>query len=226
MKKISLLVCVLLSTVLLAAGKTPRSYTLPSPDGTLEVTVTVDETLSWSLSSRGKLLLAPSAIGLELSDGTVLGGKAVKKTLPPVDREVEAQVYKKACVQERYNAMTLSFKNFDVEFRAYEEGAAYRIVPKVKGPFRIAKETAAFTLPADGPAWIPYVNGTAPGDPFATSFESLYSHSALSAWESGRLAFLPILVQSGDKKLLFTESGLTNYPGMFLCGEGTTPSCL
>ena len=46
--------------------------------------------------------------------------------------------------------------------------------------------------------------------------------AANSAWQKGHLAFLPVLAESAGRKILITESGLTNYPGMYLKGNGTS----
>ncbi len=196
---------------------TAAVYTLSSPDGSLELSVSTGDEITYSLSKDGTCVLGPSQIALTLTDGTALGGKVRKVRRGETDRTVEAFVYKSASVRDHYNWLTLSFRNFNLEFRLYDEGAAYRIVPTLKKAFDIEQETAQFVFPEDFQAWLPYIGKS---QNFGTSFESRYTFSQLSGWDATKLAFLPVLVDEGECKVLLTESGLTNYPGMFLDNPG------
>lgn len=219
MKRIVVAVCLLALSVV--AYSRPKSYVLNSPEGIISVSIEVGEKITWSVGSGSETVILPSQIGLELSDGTAFGkaSKVSKTKRLSVSKNVPAAVYKSCLVFDRYNALTLSFKGFDLEFRAYDEGAAYRIVPKVKGGFSVKQETAQFVFPSGNcRAWIPYVNST-PDNQFSSSFESQYTESPVSAWKKGLLAFLPVAAESSGKKVLITESGLYNYPGMYLTGE-------
>jgi len=220
MKRILTLALALLT---LCATAKPKDYTVTSVSGNLQLTVTVDKDVTWTLAKAGETLLGPSEIGITLADGKTLAGKVSKVKRSQVNTTVESAVYKSSLVRDCYNFMSLKFKNFTLEFKVYEEGAAYRIVPQVKGPFCVTEEKAAFSFPEDGTAWIPYVT-SALDNQFDSSFENQYTVSAISEWEKDHLAFLPVLAESKGRKLLFTESGLTNYPGMYLKGQGTTLS--
>ena len=216
MRKFALVTCLL--AVCVTAVSKPKSYVVNSPQGIISVTVEVGDEITWTASNGSESLILPSQIALELSNGSVLGkaSKVTKTKRLTVDTLVPAQVYKRSVVRDSYNSLTLSFKGFDLEFRVYDEGAAYRIVPKLKGPFEVKNETAQFVFPsASSRAWIPYVNST-PDNQFSSSFESQYTVSSLSEWKKGLLAFLPVLSESSGKKILITESGLYNYPGMYL----------
>ena len=209
----------------LTAVAKPKDYTVTSPQGGTKVVITVNNSVSWSLYQGEELLIGPSKIGIELAGGESLESKGAKvlnlkrsKSL----QMLEAPVYKTSAVLENYAAIMLSFKYFNLEVRAFEEGAAYRIVPKSKAPFQVKGETANFVFPDNTKAWIPYVNNSDVSNQFSSSFENQYSVHNLNAWQKGRLAFLPVLAESKGYKILITESGLTNYPGMYLKGNGTT----
>ena len=60
-------------------------------------------------------------------------------------------------MRENYNQLTLTFKTFDLVFRAYDAGIAYRFVSKSKAPFKVVSETAEFAFPADWNMYVPYV---------------------------------------------------------------------
>ena len=202
MRKFALALCFL--AVCSTAVSKNRSYDLQSPEGIISVRVAVGENITWSVFSGPECVILPSRIQLCLTDGTVLGkaSKVSKTKLSKHKDYIEASVYKQSLVNDIYNSLTLSFKGFDLEFRAYDEGAAYRIVPKLKNAFCVKDETVEFIFPSsDSRAWIPYVNADI-NNQFSSSFESQYSVSSLSDWKAGRLAFLPVLLESNGKKVL------------------------
>lgn len=57
---------------------------------------------------------------------------------------------------------------------------------------------------------------------FKTSYEEEYRHVESKEWkESDRMALLPLLIDTRkDCKILFSESDLSDYPGMFLKSRG------
>jgi len=210
---------VLLLSMLACVSLWAKDYTLSSPDGRLLVSVSAGEPLTYSLSYDGRALLDPSEIGLTLEDGTVYGGKtkfrkAVRKS---ADQTIETALFKRSAVQDRYNELRLRAKGFDLVFRAYDDGAAYRFEPAA--PVTVSAEKAEIALAADWPAYIPYVSQHTETleSQFFNSFESQYNHHPVSAWNKDRLAFLPITVEAADGiRLCIVESDLLDYPGMFL----------
>jgi alpha-glucosidase len=95
---------------------------------------------------------------------------------------------------------------------------AYRFVSTLNKPFVIKSEEASFNFPDDPHAFIPYANrrGTLESQ-FYNSFENIYTHAALSKFDTKQLAFVPVLIESAnDKKICITEADLLNYPGMYL----------
>ena len=233
------------AALLLALGATSidmiaRDYELRSPDGQLCLKISAEEQLTWSLRHEDDLMIADSPISMTLTDGTVLGrGKErprVRKS--SADELIRTVIYRKDEVRDHYNQLTLSYRKFDLVFRAYDSGAAYRFLLKPagiqasdkasseaagiseEGKIRIASEEATFRFPEDWTAYIPYVRNFDAGHPeaqFNNSFENTYSHIHLSEWTEDRIAFLPLLVEGPDgKKIEITEADLQDYPGMFL----------
>ena len=214
MKKILILAVALC----LAAGHEAKDYRVLSPDGSLCVKLSCSETLSWSIALDGRELLSPSEIALTLEDGRVYGpGAKVRKAVErSVSQVVPAQHFKRASVRDAFRELTLRTREFDLVVRAYDDGAAYRFV--TKNGVTITHETASFRFPEDATAWVPYVKSDRKSkDPFFNSFENIYQRTALSQWEPGRMAFLPVTVSAGScVKLCITETDLRNYPGMYL----------
>ena len=114
---------------------------MTSPDGDIALNVEVGETITWSLNHGADALIEPSAISMTLSDGIVYGlnDKVVKVSRKTVDNILKTHVYKKAEVKEHYNEMTLTFKEFSLVFRVYDDGAAYRFISHLKKPFHLLK---------------------------------------------------------------------------------------
>ena len=195
-----------------------KDCVITSPNGEIKVKVETGEKFLWSVSLNETVLLDSSEIALVLQDGTVYGGGSkMTKAIPRRgNRTLSAQNFKRAEVLDKYNELTLCSEDFDLVFRVYDDGAAYRFVTK-KGVI-VASEKAEFNFPSDYKVWASYVRTERPEhEQFYNSFENLYSVFNLSEWNPERLAFLPVTVSGeGGVKLCITESDLLNYPGMYL----------
>ena len=189
----------ILTLVLAAATLQAKDYKVLSPSGELSVTIQADKTLQWSICLGEEVLLKPSPLSLTLSDGTVIGhGMKVRKAArKSVSQTLAAQNFKRAQVEDRYNELTLQTRDFDIIFRVYDDGAAYRFV--TKKAVTIASEEAVFNFPEDYQAWVPYVRD--PGtfeEQFFNSFENHCTLIPISEWDPKRLAFLPLTVDGAS----------------------------
>ncbi len=219
-----LILTVLFACMALDLSAAEKVYKLQSPSGKLEVEVSAGTQTTWAVAMDGTKVLEPSALSLTLDDGTVFGRdvKVRKAVRASVDRNVTPVVYRQARVHEACNELTLRCKGYSIVFRAYDDGAAYRFVADRKAPFNVVSEEAAFRFGQDSRGFIPYVRRRGEGyeGQFFNSFESTYTVTELSKWESGRLAFLPVTLDApAGMKVCITESDLLDYPGMFLSNE-------
>lgn len=211
----------------LSAAAAPRKFTLQSPSGTLRVEVAATDCITYRLYHGDDLMLGDSPLSLTLGDGRVLGAndRLSGTSRHSANEVIATPIYRKQSIEDKYNELTLKFKGYNVIFRAYDSGMAYRFETTARKPFTVIGEQATFRFPADHKAYIPYVRGergTATTEiQFWNSFENKYVHSELSAWRDGVLAFLPILVEGANsKKVCITEADLLDYPGMYLAPEG------
>ena len=201
-------------------GVVAKSYTLKSPAGTLELTVDVAETTTYTLAVNGEQVLAPSRIAMELENGPVLGDNMrVRKVSQGVKSEhIVAPMYRQAEFDAAYNYLTIASRDgYALEFRAYDDGAAYRFVTTKSEDLSIKGEVIEFNFPEDYNLVIPYADKR--NDPYYTSFESQYTLEKSSDVKShvDRLAFMPVLVDVGAAgKLLLTEADVEDYPGLFV----------
>ena len=198
-----------------------KEYTLSSPDGHLRLTVDAGKRLTWSLMHDSTTVIAPSPISLSISDGKVLGAspRVKKVSTRKVDTSFATPFYKKSEVKDVYNELTLRLSDgLSVIFRAYDDGAAYRLSLDGKGARRVTSEEAVFNFAGDYKAFIPYVNDLRDADyPYSYSFESYYDESPISEMYADSLAIVPLLVElPHGKKALIMEGDVEGYPGMFL----------
>lgn len=220
MRNIIITIAALLACVGLSAAS--KSYDVVSPDGTIKAEITIDDgRIQYSVLKDSQVILAPSHLAMHISDGTSYDGKVKlqKSVKASVDEVLAVQFYKKSQVIERYNQLMLRFKTFDLIFRAYDAGVAYRFVSKSKTPFKVLSETAEFVFPEDWKMYVPYVcqHTQTLESQYYNSFENTYEHVRLSQWNKDRLAFLPLMVESPlGYKVNIMESALMNYPGMYL----------
>jgi alpha-glucosidase len=208
----------LLSGQLLA--QKDKVYDLVSPGGATAVAVTIlPGGLTWSVRHSGQLVLAPSALALNLANGDTLDGRGgpVKVVRETRDEWISPLHYKKDSIHDHYNQLTLTIAKagYAITFRAYDDGAAYRWVTSRKDSLTIRSEKADFAF-ADDLVWVPFVNDPSP-DIYTTSFENFYRHIHISEFKKDTPAFLPVLVdlQNGRKAALL-EADLEDYPGMFV----------
>ncbi len=215
-KLTGLLVLLLVTPSILLAQKT---FDVKSPDGAISLKVEAGAKLLWSVQDSGQRLIAPSAISLELQDGEVLGdsAKIISSSTESVDSSFKAIDYIKAIVPDRYNQLTVNCAgDFGVIFRVYDDAVAYRFFTMKEGEIFVKNEVANFNFTGDDKAFIPYMNDYRNGKIFNSSFEALYREINISQFARDSLAFLPVLVEVGSKKVVITEADLENYPGMYL----------
>jgi len=223
-KVLFLLFLVLMSATLFAQ----KQYSLKSPDQKTTVTVNTGERLSYAVMHENTVVLAESPIAMSLDNGTVLGVPAKVKSAKThsVDQMIKANFYKRNEIKDQFNELVICFKgNYNVVFRAYDDGVAYRFETGIKKAYNVITETVDFNFDNDYTVWIPYVNARkGEGDfiqqQFFTSFENTYTVTPLSKMEPERLVFLPALVELKDgKKAVITEADLEDFPGLLLRNE-------
>ncbi|WP_372947997.1 glycoside hydrolase family 97 protein [Mariniphaga sp.] len=212
---------VLLLSILFMNQLNAKEYLVKSPSERLTVKVTVDEDVRYTIFLDDKVIIAASPISLTL-ENEVLGknAKVRKDKIVSVNEEIIPVVARKnAKIPDVYNQLTLSFKDYNLHFRTYDEGVAYRWEVTAKGPLKVMNEQATFTFPTDLKVWFP-------------EEESMFSHQErsyldvkLSEITPERFASTGLLVSCNNNvKVYISESDLiTDYAGMFLKGSAENP---
>lgn len=197
-----------------------KKYEIVSPDGKLKVNVTIDKTINYSVVHEADTMLYSSAISME-TDKYIFGKapgvrRAVRNS---VDQIIISPFYKRDKIHDHYNELLIQFKEpFNLVFRVYDEGMAYRFVSTGTKPFVVKNEEANFNLGKNRKAYIPYVRKSGSfEEQYFNTFENTYEYKPINDWKSGQLAFLPLLVEADKgKKICITEADVESYPGMYL----------
>ena len=102
-----------------------------------------------------------------------------------IDRTFRPAVaYKFSEIRDRCNTLRLDFRgDWSVEFRAYDDGVAYRFLSDTEGPVEVLGEEFALRLPDASTAVLQQ-----PGS-FRTGYEEAYEEVGTRSWgTAGRLA--------------------------------------
>lgn len=210
---------ILLSVMLfisgLFSGLRAERYEVASPSGQVTVRIEVESKLHWSVLWEGKQVFDSSEIRLEVDScwvpDTSSGTQSVWSA--QVDDWVEPDIpVKRNRIRDNHRSLLLRFPGgVSVEFRAYDNGGAYRFLLDRAGEVRIDRERFELRLPKGSSIWFP-------------EEESMVSHNERffdrMSWDGivpGRYCSLPVLVETPDGvKLWYSESDLFDYPAMYL----------
>lgn len=191
---------------------------LTSPNGEIKVSITLSDKIYYSIDYNGEVLLKDNYLQLALKN-QVLGQnpKLRRQKCTSVNEQLTPVVpLKYSEVKNHYNQLVLAFKDYSVEFRAFDDGVAYRFITSQKGDVEVLGEDFAINFPEDYQLHLQQPGG------FKTAYEESYSHVLSNAWKpADKMAVLPVLIDTRKQyKILISESGLTDYPCMFLKGTG------
>ncbi|MCD9875920.1 glycoside hydrolase family 97 protein [Streptomyces guryensis] len=215
------------------AAAADASVTATAPDGSTTITMSLTGgVLSWSARRGGATVVDSSALGLRLSDGTMLGrsGTVVTSYQHWTTSNTWTPVYgRNATVRDWYQEMrwnlqdTATLTDFSVQIRAYPTGVAFRYVLLDKGTATIADELTTFVLPdstlvysaRDEDVYNPVVPGAIPS-------------TGSSSTDTGPLTDLPLTATyaSGGLIACVCESSRVNFPRLMLSSVSGQPNTL
>lgn len=204
---------------LFSAVSAQQKMELASPNKVLRMVVEVGDKIRYSILADNRVLLKDNTMALHLKDEvlgehTKLSGRkktSVDETLTP---EIPLKFSK---VENKYNQLTLTFKGgYAVEFRAFDHGVAYRFVTSKKGDMEVKAEDFNISFPEN------YTLNLQQAESFKTAYEEPYSHIPSMEWKPvDKMSTLPVLVDTKNQyKILIAESDVSDYPAMFLKGNG------
>ncbi|MEO6151324.1 MAG: glycoside hydrolase family 97 protein [Mucilaginibacter sp.] len=214
MKKTLLVTCLLLSGGLNLFSA--PLIELSSPDKRIKVSIDLKKKIVYSVAFNGDALMSESYLQLNLAKQKLgENPQLVKKTFSTVNTTSHPVVpLKNSTVVNNYNLLRLDFKgNFSVEFRAYNDGIAYRFITAKKDSIEVNSEDAHFNF--DAAVETSYQET----DNFA-SYEIRYTRGDLKDMRKDRMSTTPVLYDNKKYKVLISEADLYDYPCLFVKPAG------
>jgi len=206
-----------LSLIILLLSFTIKLFSAPieilSPDKRIKISINIKDKISYAVTFNGDPFLTNSYLQLNL-DQAKLGAdaKLLKKALSSVNTSSNPIVpLKNRRVINQYNLLQLDFKgDFSVEFRAYNDGIAYRFITNKKDSIIVNSEDVHLNF--NYPVKAAYLETGG----FKTSYEILYRQNELGKVNKEKMSVLPILFNTGKYKALLSEADLYDYPCLFV----------
>lgn len=203
------------------AQTAPASYSATSPDGSIAVSITTDgdHRARYSITRKGKVLIAPSIMGFILTDGLnmVRGWDITGAETGKGDDTWEQPWGERRYVRDHYNEITVHLRQskdwgekvMDVHFRLFDNGVGFRYeIPKQTAmtTMRIADEVTEFDIAPKGTAW--WIAG---GE--WNRYEQVYQKTPIDGVAT---AHTPITMRLDDgTHLSFHEAALVDYSAMW-----------
>jgi alpha-glucosidase len=212
--------CLLLVAGMSLAAKAQKTFDLLSPDGNIQLSVTLGDRIRYTVSDRQHgVLLQNCELQLQLRDETLgKNPRLSSQKRASVDDEIHPVVpFKSSTVRNRYNQLLLHFRgNYSVEFRAFDDGIAHRFITRRKGEVEVIHEDV--NLPFAGDYLL-----HAQLDGFSSYYESPYKHLESRDFRpDDKTASLPLLIDTRKGvKILLSEANLNDYPCLFFHGRGS-----
>ena len=203
--------------VFFIVGLQAQNIELKSPNGEIKVSVNIKDKIYYTVSYGSEVLLNDCQLQMSLRD-VILGEnpKLSGQKRSTVNEDLKPVIpLKYSTVNNHYNQVLLTFKgDYSVEFRAFDDGIAYRFVINKKNDVEVMGEEFIINFPDGYLAHMQQPGG------FKTGYEEKYTHIETATWQpSDKMAVLPVLIDTKNRyKILISESDLYDYPCMFLKG--------
>jgi alpha-glucosidase len=193
-------------------------YTVQSPNAALSIKLHVSNGTQYEVYHGNTQLIAPSAIGLNLEGGQVIGAGTVASTeTNAVDSTIDVVFGKNKTLNDLYNELIIHFnENYDLRVRAYNEGVAYRWETALTGDIIITTEALNFNFPGNPTVYFPEANNL-------EHWEKAYTVTPLNSISNNKYSIIPTLFSYTDTlyKIAITEANGIDYPQLYLQKSST-----
>jgi len=153
--------------IFLSLNTSAQELKLYSPDKNIALTINNDDTLSYSVTYKGREIVNTSQMGFEFKNEPPMAGgfavtdqsvQTINESWRPVVKSKHSEII------NNYNELILKLKEIkapmrqmELHLRAYNDGTAFRYklfrAAKV-GDRQIVKELTTFAVPGDPKAWV------------------------------------------------------------------------
>jgi len=200
-----------------SSAKAQSSYDLRSPNNRIELRIRTANGIRYDVLLGGRAILQDCTLSLDV-DHKKLGAEAkvLRHKESSQDRVLEPVVRQKfAKIRENYKELRLDMDGgYAVVFRAYDEGAAYRLETSLpQAEVKIYGEEMNLNFPSNYIVYYPEEES------FFSHNERKYLPRHLSAIDPAFIATLPAVVDvENGAKVAIAESDVEEYPGLWLRG--------
>lgn len=196
-----------------------KVYEISSPDNSISLKVDVSGNITYTVSRNGYVALENCSVAMETSNG-MLGVSPVVRSAKKSQHTgiyLPYNHYKSKEVKDNYNTLTLNFKgNWALEFRAYDNGIAYRFVTAAGGRQTVSSETIEYRIPQEADICLSLRDG------FRTMYEDKYTfRKVVELDQETMMCYLPFMASTENWVMLITETDLYDYPAAFFRTDGT-----
>lgn len=206
--------------------KAQEEYTVSSPNGSLELKISMRDTLSYQIFADGEALseISPIAMIVERNGRRITLGEnpAVEKcSRNSISQKIPMHLGENDQIDDTYNEMILDLGSlYSLHCRAYDEGVAYRIESKISGSITIRNEIAEFNFKDNPQVWIAYDEDKRTMSQWELPYKRELSVKSV---KTGDYGINPCFFRNNKKNIGITviESDLENYPGMYLLKKET-----
>jgi len=209
------------SLMLLCSGLVAATpVELKSPNGEIKISIELKDKIVYNITYNQDVLLKGCSLQMELQNET-LGANPILKhqSRSTINEKLKREIpMKNEFVKNNCNVLLLDFKNnFSVEFRAFDDGIAYRFITHKKAVSIVKSEDLVINFPHE------YVSHLSLNGSFKTAYENPYSHIKTSEYKvDDPMTTLPVLLETNKAyKILISEADLFDYPCMFLKSTGS-----
>jgi alpha-glucosidase len=193
---------------------------LISPDGRIAIHIRAEDFVEFEVLQDSVAILEYSRISMNVDDDIVLGLKPkIRKRIPAYvnDTIIPVVAEKFKFIREEFTELLLVCKgDYNIRFRAYNNGVAWRFETDFKDDITVNRENLVLNFPSGSNIWFPEEES------FFSHNERYYLYETINLISADRFCSLPAMVETAaGHRVVITESGLNDYPGMWLKGTGS-----
>lgn len=183
-----------------------------SPDGRTKASIEIDKKVTYSIFRNGDKILKESPLSLTVG-GKVWGeNKKCKKVSQRIVNEkvgiLVPRKYKEA--ENHYNQLLLSYNDYEIEFRVYNEGVAYRFISTKANKGNVESELVKYNFAADYPSLTLMTKN------LQNWFEENYTNKKINSLPKDSMSLTPVMVKVNNYRVLLGEANVYNYSGAYL----------
>lgn len=198
-----------------------EEFQLKSPDQSIQCTINLEKEVSFSIEKDKQTMVFPSTISMDLQNGYVLGkdariSKVERRTIDQIIKPVVKE--KRNAIRDHYHELRIQLgPDYALRFRAYDEGVAYRWETDFSNSIIIESEEVQFRFSDQDQVYI------TKDTTLQSNYEKPYITRKVSELLKEDFGGLPVLVRKeNEKNVLIAESGLEDYPGLWIRGNGNS----